>query len=146
MSSDPIVERYPDERRVAETADVRAIRDMAQEFTEGFNSGDVDRMMRFYGERYVDCNLRVPEQSYEERRAYYAAVIRRGAFRVEVLPDEIAVHGSIAFGRGRIHLVYADTGATTELRYLEVLRKESDGWKVVWGMDGPVQEYEPDGR
>ena len=51
----------------SDTQDMAALREMAREFTEGFNSGDVDRMMRFYGSRYVDVNLRTPLQSYEER-------------------------------------------------------------------------------
>lgn len=133
-----------DELHAATAADVSAIHDMAREFSEAFNGGDVDRMMRFCGDRYVDVNLRVPHQSREERRRYYAALIRRGAMRVAVHPDEIVVHGSIAVGRGRIEVTRRDSGVTTELRYLEVLRKDADGWKAVWGIDGPVQEQEHD--
>ena len=29
-----------------------------------------------------------------------------------------------------------------ELRYLEICERVQDGtWRVMWGMDGPVQEY-----
>jgi ketosteroid isomerase-like protein len=70
-------------------------------------------------------------------------LIERDAFQVRVHPDEIVVCGAVAFGRGRIELIRRDTALSRELRYLEVLRKEADGWKVVWGIDGPVQEYTP---
>jgi ketosteroid isomerase-like protein len=121
---------------------------MAREFTEGFNSGDVDRLMNFYGERYVDVNLRHPLQTKEERRAYYVHVMQTRRIQVDVQPDEIVVEGELAFVRGRILLTRAEPqsgdGGTTELRYLEIARKDSSGnWKAIWGMDGPVQEYEP---
>ena len=130
------------EIRAVDAADVETIRQMAQEFSEGFNSGDVERMMRFYGSSYVDINLRSPRQSHEQRRAYFAALIERGEFTVRVHPDEIMLSGEFAFGRGRIELTRRDSAIRTELRYLEVMRKESDGWKAMWGIDGPVQEYE----
>jgi len=37
-------------------------------------------------------------------------------------------------------MVDRDNTVIRELRYLEISRKESDGWKAMWGMDGPVQE------
>src|SRR5215471_7553771 len=78
-------------------ADIEALREMAREFAAGFNTGDPDRMMRFYGASYVDVNLRVPVQSHAERRAYFASLMRQGGFRVAVHPDEIEVHGPFAF-------------------------------------------------
>jgi ketosteroid isomerase-like protein len=130
-----------------ESEDVENLRHIASEFTEGFNTGDVDRIMRFYGDTYVDVNLRNPVQSWQERREYYSHVIRHGGFGVQVHPDEILVRGDFAFVRGSIELtraaVVGDSGRT-ELRYIEILRRQHDGsWQVMWGMDGPVQEYTP---
>ncbi|HKW57406.1 MAG TPA: nuclear transport factor 2 family protein [Candidatus Acidoferrum sp.] len=129
--------------------DLAQLRKIAEEFAEGFNTGDVDRIMRFYGETYVDVNLRNPVQSWAERRAYYAQVIERGGFRVAVRPDDIQVHSEFAFVRGTLELIRlsgAADSARTELRYLEIVRRQRDGsWKVIWGMDGPVQEYTPAG-
>ncbi len=127
--------------------DVSKLRHMANEFAEGFNTGDVDRIMRFYGDTYVDINLRNPVQSWQERREYYAQVIRKGGFTVQVHPDEILIRGDFAFVRGSIELTRAaaagDPGRT-ELRYLEIACRQPDGsWQVLWGMDGPVQEYTP---
>jgi ketosteroid isomerase-like protein len=127
--------------------DMAALQEMAREFAEGFNSGNVERLMRFYGDQYVDVNLRQPVQSHEERRTYFAWVMRRGLGRVQVLPDEIQVHGEFAFIRGRVVLSRPDAtdlaNSIMELRYLEIARKGPDGWKAYWGMDGPVQEYVP---
>jgi len=131
-----------------ETRDVAALRHMAREFAEGFNSGDVDRLMRFYAERYVDVNLRIPVQTHEQRKAYYLHVMKSRGIRLDVRPDEIIVEGDLAFVRGTILISRSDANSgqpdTTELRYLEIARKNSKGaWKVWWGMDGAVQEYEP---
>lgn len=127
--------------------DVAQLLHMAREFEAGFNTGDVDRIMRFYGDTYVDINLRDPVQSWAQRRAYYAQVIERGGFQVTVHPDEIQVHGDFAFVRGTLELIRpaAEGGsARAELRYLEIVRRQPDGsWQVMWGMDGPIQEYTP---
>ena len=117
---------------------------MAREFEEGFNSGDVDRIMRFYGSSYVDVNLRNPVQTKAERRAYYLQVMKRQGFRLKVKPDDILLRGDLAFVRGTIFLIQADLKQPLELRYLEIAERQANGsWQVIWGMDGPVQEYTP---
>jgi ketosteroid isomerase-like protein len=127
-----------------ESDDVAKLRHMASEFTEGFNTGDVDRIMRFYGNTYVDINLRNPVQSWQERRQYYAQVIRDGGFRIQVHPDEILIRGDLAFVRGTIDITSAAAPASRQLRYLEIASRQPDGsWQVLWGMDGPIQEYSP---
>ena len=126
---------------MSQEADRLALEAMACEFAAGFNTRDVDRIMRFYADRYVDVNLRHPVQTFAERRAYLQHVIGSGDLQVQVTPDEIWVHGDLALVRGTIRLVRS--GAPTELRYLEVAHRSPDGWKAVWGMDGPIQEYQP---
>lgn len=130
----------------SDAEDIAKLRNMAREFTEGFNTGNVDRIMHFYGDAYVDVNLRNPVQTKQERAAYYTHVIRRGEFLVDVQPDEIVIQGEFAFVRGRILLTPRNAASVnpehTELRYLEIVRKLPDGsWIAMWGMDGPVQEY-----
>ena len=136
---------------VDNSKDVETLRRMAHEFEEGFNSGDVDRIMRFYADRYVDVNLRNPLQTHAQRRDYYVHVRKTRNIRLRVQPDDIVVEDNLAFVRGSILISPAEAGSgaggTTELRYLEIARKGADGnWKVWWGMDGPVQEYEPVGE
>jgi ketosteroid isomerase-like protein len=131
----------------SELEDVAKLRHIASEFAEGFNTGDVERIMRFYGDSYVDINLRNPVQSRQERREYYAQVIRRGGFKVRVEPEEILIRGEFAFIRGTIELTPGSAlgdSARKELRYLEIAQRQQDGsWQVMWGMDGPIQEYIP---
>jgi ketosteroid isomerase-like protein len=133
--------------RESESEDVGKLRHMASEFEEGFNTGDVERILRFYGDFYVDINLRNPVQSREERREYYAQVIRKGGFKVQVQPDEVLIRGDFAFVRGTIEITPGSgpgDSARRELRYLEIAQRQRDGsWQVMWGMDGPVQEYTP---
>ena len=130
--------------------DEEFLRNMAREFEEGFNSGDVDRIMRFYGDTYVDVNLRHPVQTWPERREYYARVMARPGIHVNVRPDDILIRGDLAFVRGTILLTQDAAGSREppriELRYLEICERAPDGtWRVMWGMDGPVQETVPRG-
>ena len=127
------------------TKDEQFLRNVASEFEEGFNSGDVDRMMRFYGNIYVDVNLRNPVQTWAERRDYYTRVMARPGIQLAVRPDDIVVRGDVAFVRGTILLNQDSDGendqSPTELRYVEIFERAEDGtWRVIWGMDGPVQE------
>jgi ketosteroid isomerase-like protein len=129
-----------------EVRDRAFLAQMARDFADGFNAGDVDRIMQYYGGEYVDVNLRTPVQSHAERREYYLSVMRGGNIRLEVRPDDLQVRGDIALVRGTIILERASDDATSrsELRYLEVAeRTPVGGWRVIWGMDGPVQEYSP---
>lgn len=122
------------------------LRNMAREFEEGFNRGEVDRIMQFYGDIYVDVNLRHPVQTNAARREYYLDVMRRPGLHVQVQPDDILIRGDLALVRGTILLMQAGAAGAEptriELRYLEVAERTQDGgWQVLWGMDGPVQEY-----
>lgn len=84
--------------------DVAKLQHMAREFALGFNTKDVDRIMRFYGEKYFDVNLRNPVQTKAERSEYCRKAIERLNSQVEVEPDEIPVEGDFAFVRGTIRL------------------------------------------
>lgn len=126
------------------TADEIHLRNMAREFEQGFNTGHVDRIMRFYGDTYVDVNLRNPVQTWSERREYYARVMSRPGIRLAVRPDGVLIRGDLAVVRGRLVLTQqagTERPSETELRYLEVFERAPDGgWRVLWGMDGPVHE------
>ena len=97
------------------TEDEEFLRNMAREFEEGFNSGDVDRIMRFYGDAYVDVNLRNPVQTKAERRQYYAQVMARPGIHLNVQPDDILVRADLAFVRGTILLTQTASGGETRI-------------------------------
>src|ERR1700724_435226 len=86
------------------TKDEKFLRHVAHEFEEGFNSGNVDRIMRFYGDTYVDVNLRNPVQTKAERREYYAKVMARPEIHVRVQPEDIMIRDNLAFVRGTVLL------------------------------------------
>lgn len=67
----------------------------------GVQHGDVDRVMRFCGDTYVDPNLRNPVQSWKEPRQYFTQVVRNRGVHVRVQPDEILIRGEFAFIRAR---------------------------------------------
>jgi ketosteroid isomerase-like protein len=142
-----VLGEHPTPSIESEPEDVAKLRHMAREFAEGFNTGDVERIMRFYGDSYVDINLRNSVQSWQERWEYYAQVIRSGGFHVQVQPEEILIRGDFAFIRGTIELSPSSApggSARKELRYVEIAQRQQGGsWQVMWGMDGPVQEYTP---
>jgi ketosteroid isomerase-like protein len=122
-------------------ADVAAIRQRTKEFVDGFNAGDLDRIMRFYGERYVDVNQRQSVQTKAERREYYRRIVEKRDTTVQVIPDEVVVSHDHAFVRGTIVLTKTVPGEApkgTELCYMEVWQRFPDGWKSIWGMDAAI--------
>jgi ketosteroid isomerase-like protein len=132
--------------RRAHEKDRAFLAQIARDFAEGFNAGDVDRLMQYYGEEYVNVNLRTPVQSHAERRAYYLSIMRGAKLRLEVQPDDIQIRGEMALVRGTIILERPSNEGVnrSELRYLEIAERTADDrWRVIWGMDGPIQEYSP---
>jgi ketosteroid isomerase-like protein len=119
---------------------VRQIKAITREFVEGFNSGDLNRVMRAYADNYIDVNLRRPRQTNAERREYYQKIITSGKVKVEVIPDEIIITGKHAIVRGTILLSRTEAGneKPRELRYIEVFQKFSNGWKSIWGIDADI--------
>ncbi|MGZ4808509.1 MAG: YybH family protein [Thermoanaerobaculia bacterium] len=119
------------------------IRKLTADFVAAFNAGDVERMMRPYASRYVDVNLPLPEQTYEQRAEYYRSIVARDDMRIEVSPDEIIANDRHATVRGTILLFKLDgehvPGPAHELRYMELWEKQPDGWKAIWGIDAEVQ-------
>jgi ketosteroid isomerase-like protein len=124
-------------------SDVDQIRTLTNEFVAGFNSGDVERIMKFYADTFVDVNLTPPVQTKAERAEYYRKLVAPGQLKVDVTPDEIIVTGDHAFARGTI--LIRDTRKPAEeqareLRYIEVWRKFPDGWKSIWGIDASLHD------
>ena len=128
----------------------QAIRESTRDFVSGYNSGDVDRLMRFYADHYVDINLPNPIQTREERTEYYRKIVQKRNTEVEVTPDEIVVDGLHAAVRGTILIFKLDAqgkrGKPLELRYMELAEKQPSGWKAIWGMDADLYQDNNDSR
>lgn len=119
-----------------EASDEARIRAATRNFVLAFNSRDVDRLLLFYADDYLDLNLPEPRQSRSERWRYLKEILDRGDTTVDVSPEEIVVNGDHAYVRGTIQLHRA--GSTKELRYMELLRKFPQGWKAIWGIDAEI--------
>jgi ketosteroid isomerase-like protein len=123
------------------TPDEAQIRAATRDFVLAFNSRDLDRLLLFYADDYVDLNLAEPRQSRSQRRRYLGGILERGDTTVAVSPEEVLVNGDHAFVRGSIRLRVA--ASTKELRYMEVFRKFPQGWKAIWGIDAEIYPVSP---
>jgi ketosteroid isomerase-like protein len=124
-----------------DASDEALIRAATRGFVEAWNARDLDRLLLFYADDYVDVNLPEPRQSKAERRVYLSRILERRDATLEVTPDEVVVSGEHAFVRGTILLRRTTReGATvaTRLRYVDVLRRFPQGWKAIWGIDAEV--------
>ena len=128
----------PDRSTAAAKAEIRRL---TQQFVEGFNTGDADKMMRFYAPQYVDVNLRHPHQTWAERREYYRQMVSKHTSTVAVTPVEITVDGDHAYVWGTIDLTSRKAGAAPkheELRYIEIWKHFPQGWRSVAGIDSEL--------
>ena len=129
-------------RNTGDTDAKKQIRTLTKEFVAGFNSGDLDKMMRLYADKYVDVNLKQPVQTKAERTAYYKSILDRHNTKIKVYPEEIITSGDYAFARGTIVLFHPGKGEgdpkRVQLRYIEVFRKFPAGWKSIWGIDAEL--------
>jgi uncharacterized protein (TIGR02246 family) len=119
--------------------DVRAIRQVLEQFVEAWNRRDAEAFGNLYTDPHVDVNH---PQPVETRAATVEALRKRfehPAPKLSVTSDEVIVFGDWAVQRGAITLSGSD--GSQVLRYIEVLRREEDGqWRVHWGIDAPVKD------
>lgn len=127
-----------------ERADRDAIRVLLERFVDAWNRGDVDLAASVYADPHVDVNAPVPLESAARTRARWKGFFERYHSRITVTSDELILAGPWAFQRGVFEQsVMPRAGGTTTTvrrRYIEVLKKTHDGWRVFWGIDGPVAE------
>jgi ketosteroid isomerase-like protein len=124
-----------------DASDEALIRAATRGFVEAWNAGNLDRLLLFYADDYVDVNLPEPRQSKAERRAYLSRILERRDTTLDVSPDEVVVSGEHAFVRGTILLRRTrpdGASSTKRLRYVDVLRRFPQGWKAIWGIDAEV--------
>jgi len=124
-----------------DTSDEARIRAATRDFVEAYNGRDLERLLSYYADDYVDVNLPQPRQSKAQRRLYLSSILERGDTTLDVLPEQVIVSGAYAVVRGTIRLRReARDGSTipTELRYMELMRRFPQGWKAVWGIDAEI--------
>jgi uncharacterized protein (TIGR02246 family) len=119
--------------------DQQAIRSVLDQFVAAWNTGDASAFAQLYTDPHVDVNHTPAVESLAETVAALRKRFELLTTRLAVSSDEIIVFGDWAVQRGEITLMHAD--GTERLRYIEVLRRESDRqWRVHWGIDSPVRD------
>jgi len=99
------------------------IKKLTRQFEDGFNSKNLDKMMSFYADKYVEVNLANPVQTREERREYYKNILKKNEFTIRVKVEEVIISGNHGFVRGEIDLTDHGNNNVRKLRYIEIWKK-----------------------
>ena len=119
--------------------DVYAIRLAKTELREGYEAGDVDRVLSVFADRYSDMSAGHASFYGNEARAVLrhriTKLFARYRAKLAVTIISIRVQGALAFDWGwhQLTLVSKKNGrsTTTRTRYLEIWQKGADGnWRI----------------
>jgi ketosteroid isomerase-like protein len=120
-------------------SDEKAIETAISEFVKAYNAGDLAGVLDYYGDDLIKIRNGGPAETKSDTAKRVAEVFARFHSRVDVVSDEIQVHGDFAFTRGsfRVTLTPKAGGESqaVDRRYLEIWRKEKGRWLVVRTMD-----------
>ncbi len=119
--------------------DSYAIRLAKTELRDGYNTGDVDRVLSVFGDGYSDMSAGRASFYGEEAKAVLrhrlTKLFARHRAQLAVTIISIGVAGSLAFDWGwhKLTLTPRKGGRpkTTRTRYVEIWQKQADGqWKI----------------
>ncbi len=119
--------------------DAYAIRLAKTELRDGYNTGDVDRVLSVYGDAYSDMSAGLASFYGAEAkmvlRHRVTKLFARYRARLAVTIISIGIQGGLAFDWGwhKLTLTPRRGGSprTTRTRYLEIWKKQPDGkWKI----------------
>ena len=123
---------------------VHAINVVRTEMREGYNTGDVDRILAVFASGFTDWSDGMPsfygDQAVEVLRARLAKLFREYEVRLELVIIAIWVWGEVAVDTGwkNFKLKSKTTREATEesRRYLALWQRDSAlGWKIVRYID-----------
>jgi ketosteroid isomerase-like protein len=124
--------------------DAYAIRLAKTELREGYDSGDVERVLAVFADECNDLSVGQPSFFGAEAklvlRHRLRALFARCRARLAVTIISISVQGAVAFDWGwhKLTLTPRSGGraVSTRTRYLEIWQKQADGqWKIVIFLD-----------
>ncbi len=124
--------------------DTYAINVAKSEYREGFNSGDVARVLSVFASEFTDTSdgrpSRYGSQAPSKLRSYLEELFERYQVALNVIINRIAVVGSTAYDYGWHELTLIPKAGGEAIyrrtRYLEVWLKQSDGqWRISLFMD-----------
>jgi ketosteroid isomerase-like protein len=119
--------------------DHEAIESAISEFVKAYNSGDITRVLAYYGDDLIKLRngARLETKSDIARRV--SEVFEKFYSRVDVSIDEIQISGDIAFTRGSFQVTLTPKAGgesqTIERRYLEVWQRKGECWLAIRAMD-----------
>ena len=121
-------------------ADADAIRKTAADLTAAFNAKEVDKIVSFYADNSVFMPPNAPlMRGREPLQSFYSGIIKRGAAKLELNPEEVNGHGPIAFESGTYSMTY-EKGDRDRGKYVRILRNTAGHWrteKMIWSSDFP---------
>lgn len=118
-----------------------AVRAALNEWTEGLDSGDLERMVRTCDPEVVICNERQPTTvGIDTVRQKYGPRLEAGSFESGFDIERFEVHGDLALMVGYFRVTYTEraTGKQSggEGRLVLVYRRHADGaWKLLLDID-----------
>jgi ketosteroid isomerase-like protein len=123
-----------------QVSDRKLIEEAISGFTAAYNSGDLDAVVNYYGDDLIKVRNGAPPETKADTARRIREVFEHFRSRVEVVTDEIQVHGEMAFTRGSFRVTLAPKAgdAQTQIldrRYLEIWHKNQGRWQVVRTMD-----------
>jgi len=146
-------------RRVTEMSmdDVYSINLAKTEFREAYNSGDVERLLAVYGDRFTDMSVGIPSfyggESREVLRARYSNLFLMYRAKLAISIIDIQVLGTTAYDYGWHQLTLTPKSGgepvITRQRYFELWKKDAQGrWRIAFYIDNmdlppamPTQEF-----
>lgn len=124
------------------TEDVAEIGRAIEEFIVAYERGDTEALLRYYTDDLVKLRFQSAPEGKAETGRRLRAFFASHSGRLTVTTDEVLVSGDVAFTRGTLHIeARPHTGGPwlrTERRYVELWRREADGWKVARTMDSAL--------
>ena len=140
LNSSPSTELLSNDFEENQVSDRQLIEAAISEFTEAYNSGNLNEIIKYYGEDLIKVRNGAPPETKPETTQRIRDVFEHYRTRVEVVTDEIEVHGDMAFTRGTFRVTLTPKSAEGQAqilnrRYLEIWRKEQGRWRVVRTMD-----------
>ena len=140
-------EKTVETKTIDTKADVDALNKLRDDFIAAFNAGDAAKI----GELYSEDATAMPGDGSAKVQGRAAIIERNKALfeqfsaKMTLTPVRNAVSGDLGYDQGtyRLELTPKKTGAkpvAEEGRYVVVLRREADGWKVIEDIDNSVKK------
>jgi uncharacterized protein (TIGR02246 family) len=120
------------------------------EYREGYNTGDVERLLTVFADSFTNMSEGQPSfydaEGKEALRLEAAKLFARYRVKIEVIVIAITVTGDVAYDRGwhRLRLTpkAGSEVETRNYRYCEIWQKQADGqWKINFFISN--KDYEP---